>query len=132
MPEKLTLERGQWYGWTMWPGYTDQAYHSPIQVIDLRPLGKRQFQLEFFNLGYAEGVQGMTYTLQTLKREPTYLLAAVPDSDRAVAIEPLTMAWLSLYKPNLHQRVINLQRELSTPDYFLSEWLKQQTATADS
>jgi hypothetical protein len=63
MTARLTITRGQWYGWTMWPGYGDQAYYSPIWVRGVRPLGKRRLEIELFNIGYAQGVQDMTYML---------------------------------------------------------------------
>jgi len=96
MRARLTLERGRWYGWTMWPGYLDAPYFSPIRVDAVNPLntGSGRFDLDFLNAGYASGVQDMTYALRTLKREASYLLASVEDSDRAVCIERLDLAWL--------------------------------------
>jgi len=52
---RLTLERGTWYGLTMYPGYGDGPYHSPIRVDDIKPQGQRLFKLSFLNLGYAAG-----------------------------------------------------------------------------
>jgi hypothetical protein len=94
--QRITLEPGRWYGWTMWPGYIDGPYHSPIRVDALQPchLGNGRADLTFLNAAYAGGVQAMTYKLRILKREPAYLLASVEASDRAVCIEPLNLAWL--------------------------------------
>jgi hypothetical protein len=127
MTARLTITRGQWYGWTMWPGYGDQAYHSPIWVRDVRPLGKRRLDIDLFNLGYAQGVQDMTYTLQTLKREQSYIMDAVPDSDRCVAVEPLSMHWIRSHLHDADTRVEDLRREMSSPDYIIAEWLRRQT-----
>ena len=96
---QLTLERGQWYAWTMWPGYFGKPYHSPIRVEAVTPAGDRRFALKFLNLRYAVGVQNMTYELKTLRREQHYILAAVVDSERSVAIEPLNRDWFELHLP---------------------------------
>lgn len=107
MSTRLTLQPGGWYGWTMWPGYGGTPYHSPIRVEAVTPygLGDRQFELTFFNMGYAAGVQMMTYTLRTLRREETYILVALIDSDRSVAIVPLDREWMSIYAPRMIARV---------------------------
>ena len=102
----MRLEAGGWYGWTMFPGYGDTAYHSPIKVRRVAPLrsGERLFDLDFFNMGYAQGVQDMRYRLRTLRGEPHYLVAACQDSDRSVAIMPLTRGWLRTHAPQLWKR----------------------------
>ena len=71
----------------MWPGYGESMapYHSPILVLDITPLDDGAFALELGNMGYAQGVQMMTYRLRTLRHQQHYLLAEVLDSDRAVA-----------------------------------------------
>ena len=127
MMARLTITRGQWYGWTMWPGYGDHAYHSPVWVREVQPLGKRRLRIDFFNLGYAQGVQDMSYTLQTLKREQSYLLASVPDSDRSVAVEALSMHWIRSHLHDAYAEVEDLQREMARPDYIIAEWLRRQT-----
>jgi len=81
----------------MWPGYGDNPYFSPIIVRSVQPLGNRQFELDFVNVGYAAGVQQALYVMRTLKRGSNFLLAEKLDgldSDRAIAIEPLTKFWL--------------------------------------
>jgi hypothetical protein len=103
MSARLTLEPGGWYGWTMWPGYGGNPYHSPIRVNRVTPLHttKRKLELDFFNMGYAAGVQMMTYRLVTLRREQSYLLAAQEDSDRSVAIVELDPFWIMTHLPEL-------------------------------
>jgi hypothetical protein len=93
--QRLTLLRGEWYGWTMWPGYGDTPYHSPIRVEHIRTYqdGSRHFDLHFLNAGYANGVQMMVYELRTLIRREHYLLADVPKTERSVALVPLTLGW---------------------------------------
>ena len=122
---RLTLERGKWYGWTMYPGYGDEAYYSPIWVRELAPLGDRQFRLDFFNLAYAAGVQDTSYTLKTLKREATYLVAAQPDSDRTVIIEPLTKSWFRQHYPLIADEIKTFAVRTDTEQ--IACWLQRQT-----
>ena len=101
MNERLTLWPGQWYGLTMWPGYGDGPYHSPILVREVRVRGQRRFNLLFVNAAYAAGVQEMAYELETLVRSSRYLLAKLPEDDRSVAIVPLNRAWFSAHMPGM-------------------------------
>jgi hypothetical protein len=98
----MMLERGGWYGWTMWPGYLDTPYHSPIRVeaLDACKTGNGRFDLTFINAAYARGVADMTYQLRMLQRGPSYLLASVADNERAVCIERLDLAWLEKHMPD--------------------------------
>jgi len=103
----MRLEPGGWYGWTMFPGDSDCPYHSPIKVHRVLPLrtGGRLFDLHFFSLGFAEGVQEMTYRLRTLRREHHHILAAQVNGDHSVAIVPLTGPWLRIHSRDLWQLV---------------------------
>lgn len=105
--ERMTLEPGRWYGWTMYPGYVDRPYHSPIKVLEVRALGtgRELFDLEFHNLAYARGVRNMHYRLRTLRRERHHIIAAQADSDRSVVIVPLGMAWIDIYAANLKDQL---------------------------
>lgn len=103
---RFTLERGRWYGWSMYPGYAG-PYFSPIRVIELRPLGtgKSLMQLRFFNVNYAAGVQLFEMSLRVLYRAPDHMLVAlVTDADkppeRTAVISPLTWAWLKTCDPH--------------------------------
>jgi hypothetical protein len=113
MSARLTLERGAWYGWTMWPGYGGNPYHSPIRVNAVTPLhtSKRLFDLYFFNMGYAAGVQMMTYRLVTLRRKQSYMLAAQEGSDRSVAIVELDPFWIMTHLPALTPRIERIMEE---------------------
>jgi hypothetical protein len=99
MTVRMTLEQGSWYGWTMFPGYFNTPYHSPIKVSRIEPLrtGRGLFTLHFYNMGYAEGVRNMAYELRTLRREQHHILAAVENSDRSVAIVPLNRQWFTAH-----------------------------------
>ena len=93
---RFTLERGSWYGLTMYPGYGDEPYHSPIRIDELVPLGQRRFELRFLNLGYAQGVQNFHKVLRTLRRANSHLVAEETEvEDRTYVIMALTPGWMS-------------------------------------
>lgn len=97
MGERLTLSPRTFYGWTMYPGYFDTPYLSPIEVRHIRPLGQRRFDLGFLNVLYAAGVQAMEYRLRTLRREESFMIAECVEGDRpsgrVVVIEPFSPSW---------------------------------------
>jgi hypothetical protein len=102
MPDRFTLVRGQWYGLTMFPGYFDCPYHSPIRVDAVVPLGSRQFELEFLNLAYAAGVQGFKKRLKTLRRAQSHLVAEETEvKDRTYVIAVFNRSWLRTHVPDL-------------------------------
>lgn len=107
MTDRLTLVPGQWYGWTMYPGYLGSPYHSPIRVERVTPVGSRMFDLTFFNMGYAAGVQMMNYRLRKLRREAGYMLAAQDETHRSVSIIPLDPMFIMVHAP---QHVAELER----------------------
>lgn len=94
----LTLEPRQIYSWTMYPGYSDCPYRSPILVHQVEPIGDRRFDLSFLNIFYAAGVQNTVYRLRTLRREEKFIIAEQLEgglkTERVVIIEPMTRAWL--------------------------------------
>jgi hypothetical protein len=94
--QRLILQPEQVYGWTMYPGYGDIPYRSPIFVVAIRPLGHRQLELEFINILYAAGVQRMTKQLRTMRRAETFIVAEElgPSADRVVIVERLTRDWV--------------------------------------
>ena len=100
---RLTLERGNIYGWTMYPGYSGYPYRSPIRVDSIEPLGQRTYKMMFLNMFYAVGVQHMGYTLRTLRREATYIVAEQVETgeatDRIVIIEPMSERWMDEHVP---------------------------------
>jgi hypothetical protein len=95
---RFTLEEDQLYGWTMYPGYGEQPYFSPILVHVVRPLGGRTMEVHFLNILYAAGVQRTAYQLRTLRREKTYLMAeqvvGKRTTERVVIVEGLTRRWM--------------------------------------
>jgi hypothetical protein len=116
MMERFTLSPNQWYGWTMFPGYAGSPYHSPIRVDRVRPVPNRarMFDLDFFNMGYAAGVQMMTYRLRTLRREAGYILAEEEGSDRSVAIIDLDPMFVMVHAPHMTDRIERLMEQLGS------------------
>lgn len=99
---RFTLIRGHWYGLTMFPGYGDCPYHSPIRVDSVEPLGDRQFRLEFFNLGYASGVQFFEKQLRTIRRGVSHLVAAETEvEDRTYVLVKFNSEWIERHFPEL-------------------------------
>lgn len=113
--DRFTLERGNWYGLTLYVGEGAGGSHpSPIRVDALETLpGQRSITLSFLHLAYAAGVQSKCYRLRTLKREATYFAAEQLDAvsgtatPRLVVIERLTPDWQTCRFP--HTRA-NLDR----------------------
>jgi hypothetical protein len=99
---RFTLERGHWYGLTMFPGYFDCPYHSPIRVDEIEALGGREFSLRFLNLAYATGVQNFTKRLRTLRRAKSHLLAEETEvDDRTYVVVAFNKSWLKEHFPHL-------------------------------
>jgi hypothetical protein len=114
---RMTLERGSWYGMTMYPGYIGTAYHSPIRIQAVRPLvtGRRMIEIDFRNAAYAAGVQDFTYRLSILKRATEYLLAAIDDgNDRSISIVDIQPDWMTQYFPHLDTELDRLIASNST------------------
>ena len=100
---RFTLEPGGWYGLTMFPGYVDCPYHSPIRVDEIRPLGGRYFDLKFLNLRYAIGVQDFQKHLKTLRRAKSHIIAEDTEvADRTYVITKLNKSWLRTHEPQLN------------------------------
>lgn len=99
---RFTFKRGGWYGLSMYPGYIDTPYHSPIRVEECKPLGNRCFELTFLNLAYAAGVKNLIKPLQTLRRTQSHLVAKETDSnDRTLVFVMLNQGWMKMYFPSV-------------------------------
>lgn len=99
---RFTLIAGDWYGLTMFPGYFDSPYHSPIRIDSIDALGGREFDLQFLNLGYAAGVQNFRKRLKTLRRAQTHLVAEETEvQDRTYVVVCLNAQWLKSHYPHL-------------------------------
>lgn len=100
MAELFTLTQGRWYAMTMYPGYTDEPYRSPIELHCIHPSGNHQFLLEFWNVGYAAGVQSMRKSFRTLQRSAGSLIAQETEMQKRIFIfERLTGAWIGAFTP---------------------------------
>jgi hypothetical protein len=93
---RFTLERGQWFGLSMFPGYADAPYHSPIRVDAVKPLGDGCMELKFLNLGYAAGVRDFTRRFRILRRGSAHIvLEATERPDRTYVICALNRSWIA-------------------------------------
>lgn len=118
-PSRLTLKRGRLYGWTMYPGYGNVPYRSPIQVHAVKSLGNCELELSFLNMFYAVGVQNMSYRLRTLRRAQHYFFAEQVEDDqtteRSVVIEELSPHWLRVACPDIASQVDDVFAEDGQP-----------------
>lgn len=97
--DRLNLERGRWYGWTMYPGYGGGPYRSPILVEEATPLktGRGVLRLRFVNAFYAAGARDFLKDLRVLHRTTNAMAVADVDSpDRMAVVEVLTDDWVRL------------------------------------
>lgn len=105
---ELVLERGQWFGWQMLPGYDRQyaPYFSPILVQEVTPkkTGRRMLHLRFVNVGYLEGGWDFDRDLKVLAHDKHYLIGslaggAADAGERCAVISRLNYAWLQRFCP---------------------------------
>lgn len=101
MAERLTLIRGNWYGWQMLPGYSGSPYFSPIRIDRCTALktGQSILEVEYLNIGYAAGVQSFEEELRVIVRQPDYMIAIrgnekTGSNVRSVIITHLDWTWL--------------------------------------
>lgn len=102
--ERFELVTGRWYGWQMLPGYTAVPYFSPIRVERVQPCktGGGILTLEFWNLGYASGVQDFKKDLRVRSRQRTFIFAELVEDPgspevRGAVITVLTPAWVRTF-----------------------------------
>ena len=116
---RLTLSPSQFYGWTMYPGYLDRPYRSPVLIDQIDERQENVFELSFLNIFYASGVQRMQYLLRPLRWEPTYLVAEQllgrSTTDRVVVIEQLDKRWMEENVPGLSNKLCILFDESGRP-----------------
>lgn len=107
----FTLAPQTWAAWQMIPGYFGERcvpYCSPIWVRRVTPkkTGRGILHLEFWNVGYAEGVQGFSLDLQVLYRAADYFVAKLlyepnEDSGRCAIVSRMEFDWLRAFCPSL-------------------------------
>ena len=98
---RFTLERGKWYACEFIGDEfnEDKCSYSPIKVHSIEPLhaGNRTFVLNFYHANYPEGVRDKSYTLQTIERGVSIVLARSTDHEpsRFLQIYDITAGWVS-------------------------------------
>lgn len=110
----ITIAKDRWYAWQMIPGYVGKRcipYFSPILVIDvaLRKSGKGILQLDFWSIGYAQGIQDFRMDLQVLHRAESYLVARLmygekDSSDRCAIVSEIEFGWIEQFCPWIRQQ----------------------------
>jgi len=97
----FSLAEGGWYGVSMFPGYADAPYHSPIRVNRIEQLDPHRFELDFLNLAYAAGVQQFSLEFEIVKTAPGFL-ASEPKGqlDRLYIFAKLTSSWMKAHFPH--------------------------------
>lgn len=99
----MKIERGQWYGWQMLPGYGAGPYFSPvyIQAVKTWPSRPNRLGLHFFNANYAPGVQDFAEDLRLMFVAEAYVVARLAGSpDRTAIVYALSEEWLERCVPN--------------------------------
>jgi hypothetical protein len=100
----------RWFGWQMNPGYVGERcvpYFSPIHVTRVAPLktGKGILEIDFWNVGYAEGVQNFEgIRLKVLLRAENYLIGHLQGYEsevRSAIISHIEFAWLNHFCPHI-------------------------------
>lgn len=107
----LTLEPNRWYAWQMLPGYFGKhcvPYCCPIWVGSVVPLksGQGILRIEFWNTGYAVGVQDFCVDLKVLHRTQSYLIGVLVEGDqelleRSAVVSVIEFGWIERYCPEL-------------------------------
>ena len=97
----------------------DCCSYSPIRVAEIKPLksGSRRFSLNFYHANYPEGVRDKCYTLQTIERGESFILARSIEHDpvRLLQIYEIDGAWMRRHFPDFY----------SDPSDDVQQWLSR-------
>lgn len=105
MDTEFWLEGSRWFGMTMYPGYGDGPYYSPITLTGFQLIDDCIFDLDFLNLAYAQGVQEFSIEFETVRETAEYQLCLpIGQSDRTYIFEPLTARWMQAHFPQFETR----------------------------
>ena len=104
---RFTLKTDRWYACELigdeFADTSDKCSYSPIKVLRITPLhsGSRTFRLHFYHANYPEGVRDNQYTLQTVERGETFILAKSLDHDppRYLQIYDIDRDWMERHFP---------------------------------
>ena len=100
---RFTLTPGRWYAAEFIGAEFGNSIRScsPIRIDAVKPkkAGQRQFILQFYHGNYPEGVRDKEYTLTTIERSLTFLLARSLDHDpaRLLLVYEISWKWLTQY-----------------------------------
>ena len=105
----LKLRPDRWYAWQMIPGYADGVpYFSPIFVWSSTLVAgdPNLRRLKFFNLLYAQGVQGFEKVLRPVLWGHDYVLAQLVEPEqaktvRSAVISKITFEWVERCCPSI-------------------------------
>ncbi len=136
----INIEKDNWYGWQMLPGYTGEnciPYFSPIFVTDFKAhkSGKGLFRIEFLNAAYAEGVSDFSVEMRVLKRAKDYLVGEIAEDHggsfaRCAIISSIEAEWLRRFCPELaarHPQLTNLDLNSESLTQLLNETFQPQS-----
>ena len=107
MTKRFTLEVGRWYACEFIGDEFEvgSSAHSPIRTDGLEPvrLQNRQFRLHFYHSNYPEGVRDKVYTLETIHRGQSYILAKSSEHDptRFLLVCDIDAGWLDRHFPQM-------------------------------
>lgn len=116
---RFTLQPRRWYAAEfIGEEFGDKLRsYSPIRVHAVTPAhsGSRQFVLAFYHANYPEGVRDKRYTLETIERSRTFILA------RSIEHNPVRL--LMIYDVSWHWLQAHFSTALSRDLPDLQDWL---------
>ena len=115
---RFTLQTQRWYACEIIGDEfeEDKCSYSPIRIDRVEPLkrGKGVFRLSFYHGNYPEGVRSKAYTLQTIKRERSFMLVLSVDHKptRFLQIYAIDWPWVSRHFPGVAVEMADVQEWL--------------------
>jgi hypothetical protein len=98
--DDFLLKSGHWLGLTMFPGYADVPYHSPIKVEGLQWLSGRHFNLQYLNIGYAAGLHDFSQSFEVLRAAHNVVACGeTTQLERVHVFSRLTSGWMRACLP---------------------------------
>ena len=116
---RFTIEPATWYACEFIGDefQKDRTSYSPIRVHRIEPLGlgRREFRMAFYHANYPEGVREKSYTLRTIERGRSYILA------RSISHNPARL--LQVY--DIDEDWLRTHFSLDASDVGAVEWLNR-------
>jgi len=119
---RFRIKEGAWYACEFIGDEfsADCCSYSPIRVgkIELLKSGKRRFILDFYHMNYPSGVQNKRYTLETIERGTSFIMARGIEYDpvRILQIYEIDWSWLVRHFPDTKVQPDDIQQWLSRAD----------------